>query len=113
MFEPFSTAYYLGRLYVEPRGTERAAMHSRRHEQVNRDLYAHGEGVERLDHPLVMKVGSAHLAVHGDDAVPDGTLAVPDAWLEDIGVENPPTLREVLLAKADRAEQLLAMDVPT
>jgi hypothetical protein len=112
MFEPFSSGYYLGRLYVEARDAERAAVHEDRHEQVNRELYADGEGVERLDAPLVMKLGTTHLAVHGDAGIPDGTLAVPDDWLAATGVENPPSLREVLLAKADRARQLLAMDGP-
>ncbi|MFB6219520.1 MAG: DUF5802 family protein [Halobacteriaceae archaeon] len=109
MFEPFSRGYYLGRLYVRGRDAERAAIHDDRHEQANRELYARGEGVERLDHPLVMKFDTAHFPVHGDGSVPDGTLALPESWLADLGVRNPPSLREVLLAKGDRAAQLLAL----
>jgi hypothetical protein len=111
MFEPFSSGYYLGRLYVQARDGERAAVHEDRHEQVTRELYADGEDVEG-GVPLVMKLGTTHLPVHGAAGVPDGTLAVPEGWLAATGVENPPSLREVLLAKADRARQLLAMDVP-
>jgi len=109
MFEPFSTAYYLGRLYVRGRDADRAAIHADRHEQVNRELYADGDGVERLDYPLVMKLETAHFPVHGDDGVPDGTLAVPEEWLAAVGVENPPSLREVFLASSDRAAQLLGL----
>lgn len=110
MFEPFSTGYYLGRLYVRGHDGEQAAIHDDRHEQVNRELYADGEGVERLDHPLVMKLETAHFPVHGEEGIPDGTLALPEEWLPEVGVENPPSLREVLLAKGDRAAQLLSLD---
>jgi hypothetical protein len=57
--------------------------------------------------PLVMKVDTTHLAVHGDPSVPERTLAVPEDVLDGTRVRNPPTLTEVLLAKADRAAQLL------
>lgn len=107
MFEQFSRGYYLGRMYVTPRDGERAAMCRRQHERVNEQLYADGEGVERTDLPLVMKVGTSHFPVHGEAGVPADTIAVPDDLLE--GIRNPPDLREVLLAKADRAAQLLAL----
>ncbi len=109
MFAPFSKAYYLGRLYVEPYDGEQAAIHQEHHEQVNELLYATGEGVERLDLPLVMKVGRTHLSVTGDETVPERTLAVPGDVLDAAGVENPPTLREVLLAKGDVAERILGL----
>jgi len=107
MFEPFSSGYYLGRLYVEPHDGDRALMQASEHEHVNRQLYADGEGVERTDAPLVMKVDTTHLAVHGDPAVPERTLAIPDDVLSETRVRNPPTLKEVLLAKADRAARFL------
>ena len=106
MFEQFSRGYYLGRLYVEPSSDGTAMMCRSQHERVNKQLYTDGEGVERTDRPLVMKVGTHHLAVHGDERVPADTLAVPEGVLEET-VQNPPTLTEVLLAKADRAAQLL------
>jgi hypothetical protein len=109
MFESFSSGYYFGRLYVEPFEGDRPAMQREQHERVNRQLYATGEGLERLDAPLVMKLGNRHFPVHGDEEVPERTLALPESMLEDADVENPPTLREVLLAKADRAEQLLRL----
>ena len=109
MFEEFSRGYYLGRLYVEPNDGERPVMHRDQHERVNEQLYAAGEGVERLDYPLVMKLDETHLAVHGDDEVPEDTLMVPDSLLSSTRVRNPPALREVLLAKADRAAQLLRL----
>lgn len=107
MFEQFSRGYYLGRMYVEPRDGERAAMARDQHERVNEQLYTEGSGVERLDRPLVMKLENTHFPVHGDDGVAADTLAVPDVVLADTRVRNPPTLREVLLAKADHAERLL------
>lgn len=107
MFESFSQGYYLGRLYVEPTDGERAVMQTDQHERVNRQLYADGEGLERLDSPLVVKLGTRHLAVHGSPEVPGDTLAVPPAVLEEAGIDAPPELSEVLLAKPERASQLL------
>jgi hypothetical protein len=108
MFEQFSRGYYLGRLYVEPDKGDVATMCQTQHEQVNRQLYTDGEGIERTDLPLVMKVGTNHFPVHGDESVPADTLAVPENLLEET-VRNPPSLREVFLAKAERAAQLLAL----
>lgn len=107
MFERFSKGYYLGRLYVEPHDGDRAVMHRGQHEAVNEQLYADGEGIERLDRPLVMKVGTAHVPVLGDEGVPERTLALPEETIETAGIRNPPTLSEVLLAKAEVAAQVL------
>lgn len=109
MFEQFSRGYYLGRLYVEPSSDARATMCQEQHERVNQQLYAAGEGVERLDLPLVMKLGSTHITVHGEEGVPADTLAVPEGMLDDATARNLPELSEVFLAKADRARQLLEL----
>ncbi|MFD1585720.1 DUF5802 family protein [Halorientalis brevis] len=109
MFERFSSGYYLGRLYVEPDERETAAMCREQHERVNEQLYTDGEGIQRLDNPLVMKLDASHFPVTGDDGLPPNTLAVPETVLEDSRIRNPPALREVLLAKADRAKQLLEL----
>lgn len=111
MFEQFSRGYYLGRMYVEPSDDESAKMCRAQHERVNRQLYADGEGVERTDLPLVMKLGTNHFPVRGDERVPADTLAVPESVLEET-VRNPPTLKEVFLAKADTATQLLELTEP-
>ncbi|MFC7026420.1 DUF5802 family protein [Halomicroarcula sp. GCM10025324] len=109
MFEQFSRGYYLGRLYVEPTDGTAATMCREQHQRVNQQLYATGEGVERTDLPLVMKLGPRHFAVRGNQAVPADTLAIPRDALEEMGVRNPPSLREVFLAKADHAAQLLSV----
>ena len=103
MFEQFSGGYYLGKLYVEPHDGEQAVIHRDDHEAVNEQLYADGEGIERLDAPLVMKVDNTHFPVLGDEGIPSGTLAVPADLLD----EASPSQREVLLAKANRAMELL------
>jgi hypothetical protein len=103
MFEQFSGGYYLGELYVEPHDREHAVIQQADHEAMNEQLYAEGEGIERLDAPLVMKVDNAHFPVQGDDGVPSGTLVVPADLLGD----DVATHREVLLAKANRAMELL------
>jgi len=109
MFERFSSGYYLGRLYVEPTDGDRTTMSKTQHEALNEQLYAEGTGLERLDRPLVMKLGTRHLPVHGAPDVPADTLSVPEPVLEETSVDNPPTLSEVFLAKADRAAKLLSL----
>jgi hypothetical protein len=109
MFEQFSRGYYLGRLYVEPHDEEPAAMCKHQHERVTEQLYADGEGVERTDRPLVMKLGARHFPVLGAADVPAGRLAVPRSVLAAESIRNPPTLTEVLLATADRAAQVLRL----
>jgi len=109
MFEPFSGGYYLGRLYLEPHDTEQVVMQRDQHERVNEQLYADEDAaIRRLDHPLVMKVGQTHVPVHGAAGVPERTLGFPPELLERLGVDAP-TLSEVLLAKAERAEQMLSL----
>lgn len=109
MFAEFSAGYYLGRLYVQPEDREEAVIDREQHEQVNRELYTTGTGLERLDAPLVMKIDERHVPVHGEDGVPRDTLVLPESVLEDTRVDNPPTLIDVLLAKADRARQLMRL----
>lgn len=103
MFEQFSSGYYLGVLYVEPHDVDRAVVNDEDHESVNRQLYASGTGVERLDSPLVMKLDGRHFPVLGDEGVPTGTLAVPESVADD----SLPERREVFLARPERAGQLL------
>ena len=112
MFEEFSGGYYLGRLYVERYAGDHPAMDRTQHEQVNEQVYTTGEGVERTDAPLVMKLEECHFPVRGAPDVPADTLALPDSMLEAAGVEHPPTLREVFLAKADQAARLLEWFTP-
>jgi hypothetical protein len=107
MFEEFSSGYYFGRLEIEPADGDRAVIQRDQHERVNEQLYTSGEGIERLDAPLVMKLDTAHFPVHGETGVPQRTLQLPRDLLEECSVRNPPSVREVLLAKADRARQLL------
>ena len=103
MFEQFSSGYYLGEMYVEPHDGDYAVLNRADHERVNEQLYATGEGLERLDAPLVMKLDGRHFPVLGDGDVPTGTLALPPTYTE----RRLPASREVLLAKADRAVELL------
>jgi len=112
MFEQFSSGYYLGRLYVEPRADDTAAIAAAQHEQVNEQLYA-DEGVSRTDLPLVMKLENTHFTVYGDERVPADTIAIPESLVEETNVRNPPSLREVFLAKAERARQLLSVAAGT
>ncbi|WP_435068958.1 DUF5802 family protein [Haloplanus sp. C73] len=103
MFEEFSSGYYLGRLYVEPHDGDHAVIQQTDHERMNRRLYTDGEGVERLDAPLVMKLDGRHFPVVGREGVPSGTLALPPSVTDT----TLPDRCEVFLAKPDRAAELL------
>jgi hypothetical protein len=56
-----------------------------------------------------MKLGNTHFTVGGEEDVPADTLVVPERVVEETDIRNPPALREVFLAKADRARQLLSV----
>lgn len=112
MFEEFSAGYYLGQITVAPHDGEHAVMDRERHEEANARVYTEGEGVERLDLPLVMKVDACHFPVFADTGVAPDTLALPDAVLAATEVDDPPTLKEVLVAKAERAAQLVEWVTP-
>jgi len=107
MFEEFSAGYYVGRLYIEPYDRDHAAMDRDQHEVANEQVYATDEPIERLDHPLVMKVDETHVPVFAADDVSTDILGLPETVLDSTGVDQPPTLTEVLVAKAERAVQLL------
>lgn len=111
MFERFSRGYYVGRLSIEPTPDESTGARIQRatHERLNEELYAAGDGIERTDLPLVMKLETSHFPVGGDSGVPQDTLWVPESLLAETRIEAPPTPREVFLAKADRAAQLLRL----
>jgi hypothetical protein len=108
MFEEFSRSYYFGRLYVTPSDGDCAVMQREQHERVTEQLYTADSGLESVD-PLVMKLETTHLAVHGEPGVPADTLAVPRTLLEQTRIRNPPELTEVFLAKSHRAAQLLQL----
>lgn len=107
MFAPFSTGYYVGRLRVVPHDGDDALIQRAQHERMNRQLYAEGEGVERVDYPLVMKLGATHFPVHGDAGVPDDTLCIPERVRAEVREGPLPAVLEVLLAKAEAAPRLL------
>ena len=105
MFERFSSGYYLGRLYVEPTDGPHATISQRTYESVTEDLYGEQQ-------PLVVKLGQTHLAVRGEAGVPARTLSMPATGLDAAGIDNPPTLSAVLLAKADVASRYLPAATP-
>jgi hypothetical protein len=105
MFEQFSSGYYLGRLYVQLHDGPRAVLRESHHRQVCEQLYGSTATSESEDPPLVMRYQRQHFVVDGDDGIPEQTLAVPEEWLADR--PDPLEPREVFLAKADRAHQLL------
>ena len=102
MFESFSDGYYFGKLYLEPADRELPAIQQDDHERMNAQLYG-DDGVIRVDAPLVMKIDTGHLPVVGDASVPTGTLSVP----RSINNGDLPAERSVLVAKSDRARELL------
>ncbi len=112
MFEEFSAGYYVGQLYIELTDGEHAVMDRDQHQAANEQVYATGEGVERVDLPLIMSVDESYFPVFGADDVSTDTLAVPGTILETTRINDPPTLKEVLVAKAAEATRLLDWATP-
>ena len=107
MFEEFSAGYYIGQLCVEPYDGTHAVMDSDQHVAANEQVYDTGDPVERRDHPLVMKIEQCYVPVFGTDDLARDTLGLPEAVLASTRINTPPTMKEVLVAKAERAAQLL------
>lgn len=107
MFARFSRGYYVGRIVVEPHDGADALIQQRQLETVNKQLYAEGTGVERVDYPVIMKLWNSHFPVHGDDSVPTGTLLLPDWVIPDSSTDPFPTLKEVLLATPESVKRIL------
>jgi hypothetical protein len=103
MFEDFSGGYYLGRMYVEPHDADSPVMQDDDFEAVSHGIY------EQEEKPLVMKIGKRHIVVGGDGSVPTGTLGVPERVAEDLDLYNPPSVKDVLLAKEVHAERILSL----
>ena len=107
MFASFSSGYYVGRLVIEPHDGDEALLQREQHEEVNRQLYATGDGVERIDYPLLMKFATAHFPVSGAESVPYGTLLLPRRFISPNDLDPLPAIREVLLAKPEIVPRLL------
>ena len=105
MFDDFSSGYYLGRIYVEPTQEEKPVLHEQQYRKIKQTLYRN-TGKTRKEKPLVFKVNNSHIKVEGGQ-IPSKTLGIPKKIIDDIDVENPPTLKEVLLAKPGHADNLL------
>lgn len=112
MFEEFSAGYYIGQLYVESYDGDHAIMDSEQHEAANEQIYDSGDSIERRDHPLVMKIEQCHIPVFAADDLPTDTLGLPKNVLASTRIDNPPTVKEVLVAKAERAAQLVEWATP-
>lgn len=108
MFEDFSSGYYLGRLYVEPHDSPEPVIHDEEYRRIHGDVYG-GDGEIAEEMPLVFKLDSQHLPVKGGEGVPSGTLGVPEGLVEEIDLDNPPSVKNVLLAKKRYAERVLEL----
>lgn len=112
MFEEFSAGYYVGQFSIEPYDSDHAVLDRTQHVEANEEVYATGASIERVDHPIVIKVEQYHVPVFAADDVPMDTLGLPKNVLASTRIENPPTVKEVLVAKAQRAIQLLKWATP-
>ena len=82
-------------------------MDSDQHVAANEQVYDTSDPIERRDHPLVMKIEQCYVPVFAADDLPTDALGLPAAVLASTRIDNPPTVKEVLVAKAERAAQLL------
>ena len=111
MIEEFSDGYYVGRFTVAAREGEHAHMDRDDLVAANERVYDDG-AIRRLDRPLLVKVDGTYLPVFAGEDVPENTIALPDATLQSTTVTDPPTLKDVYVAKPDRAAQLLEWYTP-
>lgn len=113
MVEEFSAGYFLLRVYVEPHPGDRAVLNRADHADLRSRLYSTDEGECSTDLPLLVKVDEAHIPVLPGEGVPTGTLALPHEVIESTRIEAPPSLREILLAKAEQTVRLFDLFDPS
>lgn len=112
MLTEFSAGYYVGRFDIESYEGDHAVMDRDRHEAANERVYAAGEGLERLDYPLVAKVETSHVPVFSADDVPPDALGLPADVLDAMRIDPPHPRKAVLVAKAHRARRLVEWATP-
>jgi hypothetical protein len=113
MVEEFSAGYFLLRLYVEPYAGDRAVLNRADHAELRSERYPTNRRDSAKELPLLVKVDEAHIPVLPGDGVPTGTLALPDPVLEETRIDAPPSLRDILLAKAEQTARLFDLFDPS
>lgn len=108
MAKTLADAYYMETFPVTVHTGEASYLDPDSHSQLNEEVYLDAPDeditVVRTDTPLIVKLGQHHLFVHPHEEVPPGTLAVPRR--ASTAIDSDSTKQPVLIAKADRAEQL-------
>lgn len=102
-FEEFSGGYYIGRLRVTSFNGSQPVLPSDQLQHVRESLY---DDQPPREEPIVMKIGRLHFPVHGETAVPAGTLGVPEAIQSELDIHLPKKT-QVFLAKPGQARELL------
>ncbi|AXR81496.1 DUF5802 family protein [Natrarchaeobaculum sulfurireducens] len=72
------------------------------HTEMNRVLYAEGEGVERLDYPILAKLKKRYFEVTRSEAVDPEFIQLPPGDIEAMGLDTPERC-EMLVAKRENA----------
>lgn len=98
VFANFSKAYYVGRLYIHRSKKDHATIQTNLHEGIIKQLHSDTETTQP-NIPLRFKIGSTHFLAIGDKNTPGNTIELPPHILEKTNIQNPPTLKEILLEK--------------
>lgn len=99
MFTKFASGYYVGSYWVLDDVSE-WRMNKQEYERVREDIY-NGQT------PLVMRLGTVHFRVSGDESVPEKTLYAPITAVESSSIGTVPEKTPVFLAKPEHAERLV------
>lgn len=99
MFTKFTSRYYLRSYWVvSDEGPGR--INKQEYNFVRENFY-------NSEDPIVMKLGTAHFQVVGDDDVPAQTLYAPFEAVETADINSEPDKAPVLLANPECAERVM------
>lgn len=99
----WNPAYHLVSLIVEEGDVP--ALNPRVHTEMNRVLYAEGEGIERLDYPILAKLKRRYFSVTRAETVDPYSIQLPAADLDQMEIDAPDRC-ELLIAKKSHAPQI-------
>lgn len=78
------------------------------HEDLNRFLYTTGQGVERLDYPIMAKLKRRYFTVTASEDVGERFFQIPRETIDDLGIDAP-DLCQIFIARKDNASSIASM----
>lgn len=99
MFQKFSNSYYLKSYWIE-KNLNNNKINKSEYNKIKKQLYDNNT-------PIIMKLGSVHFEVEGDDNVSSNTIQLSDSIISNLQLKRLPNYHPVLLTEPNFAKQII------